>query len=76
VLSENTADLAGLLVAHDAYVLSVKGKSDVVIGGLSGEQRFFLAFAKDGGNSRPKPRCVSSSKPIRTRREISKRYRA
>jgi predicted metalloendopeptidase len=33
-------------VAHDAYVLSLKGSSDVVIGGLSGEQRFFLAFAK------------------------------
>ncbi len=46
VLSENIADLAGLLVAHDAYVLSLKGRSDPIIGGLSGEQRFFLAFAK------------------------------
>jgi predicted metalloendopeptidase len=46
VLNENIADLAGLLVAHDAYVLSLKGKSDVVIGGLTGEQRFFLAFAQ------------------------------
>jgi predicted metalloendopeptidase len=46
VLSENIADLAGLLVAHDAYVLSLKGKTDVVIAGLSGEQRFFLAFAQ------------------------------
>jgi len=46
VLTENIADLAGLLAAHDAYVLSLKGKSDVVIGGLSGEQRFFLAFAQ------------------------------
>jgi predicted metalloendopeptidase len=45
VLSENIADLAGLLTAHDAYVLSLKGKPDVVIVGLSGEQRFFLAFA-------------------------------
>jgi putative endopeptidase len=45
-LSENGADLAGLLVAHDAYVLSLKGKSDAVIGGLTGEQRFFVAFAQ------------------------------
>jgi putative endopeptidase len=46
VLIENIADLAGLLTAHDAYVLSLKGKTDVVIDGLSGEQRFFLAFAQ------------------------------
>jgi predicted metalloendopeptidase len=46
VLNENVADLAGLLVAHDAYILSLKGKTDVMIGGLSGEQRFFLAFAQ------------------------------
>ena len=46
VLTENIADQAGLLVAHDAYVLSLKGKTDIVIGGLSGEQRFFLAFAQ------------------------------
>jgi putative endopeptidase len=46
VLSENIADLAGLLTAHDAYVMSLKGKTDVVIGGLSGEQRFFLTFAQ------------------------------
>jgi len=35
-----------LLAAHDAYVLSLKGKTDAVINGLSGEQRFFLAFAQ------------------------------
>ena len=46
VLGESIADLAGLLVAHDAYVLSLKGKPDVMIRGLSGEQRFFLAFAQ------------------------------
>jgi len=46
VVSENIADLAGLLAAHDAYLLSRKGKADVVIGGLSGEQRFFLAFSQ------------------------------
>jgi putative endopeptidase len=46
VMGENIADLAGLLVAHEAYILSLKGKPDVVIGGLSGEQRFFLAFSQ------------------------------
>jgi predicted metalloendopeptidase len=46
VLTENIADLAGLLTAHDAYVLSLKGKTDNVINGLTGEQRFFLAFAQ------------------------------
>jgi putative endopeptidase len=45
-LGENIADLAGLLVAHDAYVLSLNGKTDVVINGLTGEQRFFLAFSQ------------------------------
>ena len=46
VLTESIADVTGLLVAHDAYVLSLKGKTDVVIGELSGEQRFFVAFAQ------------------------------
>lgn len=46
VLSESIADLAGLRTAHDAYLLSLKGKSDVVIDGLTGEQRFFVAFAQ------------------------------
>jgi predicted metalloendopeptidase len=46
VLTESIADLAGLQVAHDAYVISLKGKTDVVVGGLTGEQRFFVAFAQ------------------------------
>jgi predicted metalloendopeptidase len=46
VLNENIADLAGLVVAHDAYILSMKGEADVLKSGLSGEQRFFLAFAQ------------------------------
>jgi len=46
VSGESIADLAGLVVAHDAYVLSLKGQPDVALNGLTGEQRFFLAFAQ------------------------------
>lgn len=45
-LGENIADLAGLQVAHDAYLKSLDGKPAPVIDGLSGDQRFFLAFAQ------------------------------
>jgi putative endopeptidase len=46
VLSESIADLTGLLVAHDAYLLSLNGKADVARDGLTGEQRFFVAFSQ------------------------------
>ncbi len=45
-LGENIADVAGLTAAYDAYHASLKGKPAPVIGGLTGDQRFFLAFAQ------------------------------
>ncbi len=45
-LGENIADLAGLEVAHEAYLKSLGGKPAPVIDGLTGDQRFFLAFAQ------------------------------
>lgn len=46
VLGENIGDLIGLEVAHDAYLRSLHGKPDVTKAGLTGEQRFFLAFGQ------------------------------
>jgi putative endopeptidase len=45
-MGENVADLAGLTVAHDAYVASLGGKPAPVIDGLSGDARFYLGWAQ------------------------------
>ena len=45
-LGENSADLAGLAVAYDAYHKSLGGKPAPVIDGLTGDQRFYLGYAQ------------------------------
>ena len=53
-LGENIADIAGLLVAYDAFQISLKGKKKVKIDGFTPEQRFFIGFAQVWrGHSRP-----------------------
>ena len=45
-MGENVADLAGLTVAHDAYLASLNGAAPPVIGGLTADQRFYLGWAQ------------------------------
>ena len=45
-LGENIADLTGLVIAHRAYQISLKGQAAPVIDGLSGDQRFYMGWAQ------------------------------
>jgi predicted metalloendopeptidase len=45
-LGENIGDLGGVEVAFDAYQRSLNGEVAPIIDGLTGEQRFFLAYAQ------------------------------
>ncbi len=45
-LGENIADNSGLAIAYKAYRLSLGAKDPRVIDGLTGDQRFFVAYAQ------------------------------
>jgi putative endopeptidase len=45
-MGENIGDMSGLEVAYEAYKISLGGKPAPVVDGLTGDQRFFLAFAQ------------------------------
>ena len=45
-MGENIADMAGMLVAYDAYRTSLKGQEPQILDGFTGDQRFFLAYAQ------------------------------
>jgi putative endopeptidase len=45
-MGENVADLAGLSIAHDAYLASLNGAPPPVVGGFTADQRFYLGWAQ------------------------------
>ena len=47
---ENIADLGGLTMAYYAYKKSLNGKPSTKVNGLTGEQRFFIAWAQGWKN--------------------------
>jgi predicted metalloendopeptidase len=45
-LGENLADLTGIVIAHRAYRISLKGRPAPILDGLTGDQRFFMGWAQ------------------------------
>ena len=64
-LGENLGDLGGISMAYKAYKLSLKGKPAPIIDGLTGDQRFFIAYAQKNRNkwSEQLQRLVMESDP-------------
>ena len=45
-LGENIADLAGLVIAHKAYHIALGGSPAPVLSGMTGDQRFYVAYGQ------------------------------
>lgn len=45
-VGENTADIAGIAVAYDAFKMTKEGQDSTKIGGFTPDQRFFISVAK------------------------------
>ncbi|MGL6123321.1 MAG: M13 family metallopeptidase [Shewanella sp.] len=61
-LGENIGDVGGLAMAYHAYQLSLKGKQAPIINGLTGDQRFFLAWAQVWKEKRTEQSMLSQLK--------------
>lgn len=61
-LGENIGDVGGLAMAYHAYKLSLNGKEAPVIDGVTGDQRFFLAWAQVWKEKRTEQSMLSQLK--------------
>jgi len=61
-LGENIGDVGGLAMAYHAYKLSLDGKEAPVIDGVTGDQRFFLAWAQVWREKRTEESMLSQLK--------------
>ena len=72
-MGENIADLGGVSVAQEAYHASLGGNAAPVIDGLTGDQRFFMAWAQVW---RAKAREASLRNQVATDPHSPAKYRA
>jgi len=72
-LSENIADVAGLAIAYDAYVASLKGAKAPTSQGFTGDQQFFLSY---GQSWRSKRREAALRRQLITDGHSPEEYRA
>jgi putative endopeptidase len=61
-LGENIGDVGGLAMAYHAYQLSLDGKEAPLIDGVTGDQRFFLAWAQVWREKRTEQSMLSQLK--------------
>lgn len=72
-LGENLADLTGLVIARQAYLLSLKGATPPTIDGLTADQRFYLGW---GQSWKAKERDESLRQQVLTNVHSPEMYRA
>jgi len=72
-LGENIGDVGGLAMAYHAYQLSLNGTQAPIIDGLTGDQRFFLAWAQVWREKRTEQSMLNQ---LRSGTHAPGRYRA
>lgn len=72
-LGENIADLTGLVISRQAYLLSLKGSQPPTIDGLTADQRFYMGWAQSW---KAKERDESLRQQVLTNVHSPEMYRA